>query len=471
MRLRLRPEHLFPIALLACLFAFVSTHPIRPHDFWWHLAAGKQIVTTGHIPTTDSYSYTAPGAPYPSYQVYWLAEAMLYLAYAAGGVQMNIFAHAVLITATYGLLLLLCFRLSGNWKLATVCGVAAAALGFENWNLRPQALAYLCGVVYLWLIYSERKAGAGETPALRGLGGTAGGPRSAPTGERGGGGARCGSWNVALFPLVIVVWVNCHGSFPIGLVLIGLWLIESVVRYRRDREVPFGSAAVPAVALLSALAAVWFNPQHFGVIQYLRDMQANTVVQGLPEWLPASLATRDGIAFFLVLAASVVMMAWAGKRGRVGVFEALTFVLFAALAWKTGRAIVWFGLVVAPVLAGMLGERRQRGEVVDDRAATACGRMVTAPTGSQVGGADRVMVPVLMGLFVALVIVALPWFKGYLPLPPQKAPLLSLETPVRSTAWLLEHNPPGRLFHHMSYGSYLIWAAPGRYQVFVDPRV
>ncbi|MEN6304334.1 MAG: hypothetical protein ABFD96_16490, partial [Armatimonadia bacterium] len=182
MRLRLRPEHLFPIALLACLFAFVSTHPIRPHDFWWHLAAGKQIVTTGHIPTTDSYSYTAPGAPYPSYQVYWLAEAMLYLAYAAGGVQMNIFAHAVLITATYGLLLLLCFRLSGNWKLATVCGVAAAALGFENWNLRPQALAYLCGVVYLWLIYSERKAGAGETPALRGLGGTAGGPRSAPTG-------------------------------------------------------------------------------------------------------------------------------------------------------------------------------------------------------------------------------------------------------------------------------------------------
>ncbi|MEN6642151.1 MAG: hypothetical protein ABFE08_06860, partial [Armatimonadia bacterium] len=370
MRLRLRPEHLFPIALLACLFAFVSTHPIRPHDFWWHLAAGKQIVTTGHIPTTDSYSYTAPGAPYPSYQVYWLAEAMLYLAYAAGGVQMNIFAHAVLITATYGLLLLLCFRLSGSWKVATVCGVAAAALGFENWNLRPQALAYLCGVVYLWLIYSERKAAAGETPALRGLGATAGGPRSAPTGERRGGGARCGSWNVALFPLVMVVWVNCHGSFPIGLVLIALWLLEGVVRYRRDREVPFGSAAVPAVALLSALAAVWFNPQHFGIIAYLRDMQANTVVQGLPEWAPASLATKDGIAFFLVLAASVVMMAWAGKRGRGGMFEALTFVLFAALAWKTGRAIVWFGLVVAPVWAGM-GRReggignRESGEAAD----------------------------------------------------------------------------------------------------------
>ena len=58
-----------------------------------------------------------------------------------------------------------------------------------------------------------------------------------------------------------------------------------------------------------------------------------------------------------------------------------------------------------------------------------------------------------------------------LPLPPDKAGLISRETPVEATRFLLQNDPPRQLFHDQAFGSYLIWAAQPQYPVFVDPRI
>ena len=76
-----------------------------------------------------------------------------------------------------------------------------------------------------------------------------------------------------------------------------------------------------------------------------------------------------------------------------------------------------------------------------------------------------VIVILLLGL------VSLPWFKSALPLPEMKAGLISAETPLEATQVLLDERPPGQLFHAMSFGSYLIWAAQPDYPVFVDSRI
>jgi hypothetical protein len=49
--------------------------------------------------------------------------------------------------------------------------------------------------------------------------------------------------------------------------------------------------------------------------------------------------------------------------------------------------------------------------------------------------------------------------------------LIAKGTPVEATRALQElPQRPQRLFHAMSYGSYLIWAAPEQ-KVFIDPRI
>ena len=66
---------------------------------------------------------------------------------------------------------------------------------------------------------------------------------------------------------------------------------------------------------------------------------------------------------------------------------------------------------------------------------------------------------------------SLPWFKALWPLPPEKAGVISAETPLAATEFLLRERLPGNLFHAMGFGSYLIWAAQPAYPVFIDPRI
>jgi hypothetical protein len=78
--------------------------------------------------------------------------------------------------------------------------------------------------------------------------------------------------------------------------------------------------------------------------------------------------------------------------------------------------------------------------------------------------------------FVVMGLASLPWFKAYLPLPELKAGLISAETPLAGTTYLLSHHIAGPVFNDLAFGSYLIWAAhigadPSAYKVFVDPRL
>ena len=432
-RTRVTMEHLWALAVIACIWAYVATHPIRPHDFWWHLEVGREIVATHQIPQVDAFSYTVPGAPYPSYNVYWLADTLLYLVYAAGGPALSVFAHSLLIVLTYGLVLWRCGRLSGSGRVAALCAVAAAACGFENWNLRPQAITFLLATVYLVLIYWLRSRGA-DRPGRRG-----------PEKRVRDGRAHAVPAAVLTFPLLMVVWVNCHGSFPLGIVLLGMWLVETLVEDRRR-------AWVPLVALGLSAAAMLLNPQGLGIFGYLAAMAGNPVVQRLPEWAPASLATKDGAVFFVLLGLSVIVLALAWRRVRL--FHVLSFVFFALLAWKTGRAIVWFGLAVAPVLAETLPALLPQA-----RAAERADR------------AEAIINSVFAAGLLALMVVTLPWLKDRLPLSPQKAGLVSSETPLAATDYLMAHHLPPPVFASMSYGSYLIWAAQPTYKMFADPRI
>ena len=111
---KLSIEHLWALTVLVGIFVFVNTHPIRPHDFWWHLAAGREILETGSIPQVDTFSYTMTGTPYPSYQAFWLMEVAMVGVYRLGGATLTVLLHGLTITAAYALLLWLGWRITGS---------------------------------------------------------------------------------------------------------------------------------------------------------------------------------------------------------------------------------------------------------------------------------------------------------------------------------------------------------------------
>lgn len=406
-------EHLWPLVVMTGIVLFLETHPLRPQDFWWHLRMGEELLTLRHLPQTDWLTHTRAGAPY-TFGIFWLPQIIYALTYRLGGVVTILLLHTLTVGSAYALVLWSAWRLSGSWRAAALGVFFAAALGFNDWNVRPQGLAFLAAGLIL-----VGSAGYRVTGQRRYL---------------------------ALWPAGMLLWVNGHGSFPIGLVLVGLGALEAWTRTPRAVW-PMGLAV-----LASALACL-LNPQGLGAVRYALDMTGNPLIQALiPEWAPPAWGTLDGALFLggLLLTGALLMLT--PQRPRP--VSVLTWVGLGALALRTSRGVVWFGMALAPILAEALAAWEAQ--------------LVFAP--APLTPLTRRVNQALACFLLGATLLGLPFWKSHFPLSPAKRGLLSTETPVAATEVLLRTAPPGPLFNAMAFGSYLEWAAPG-YPVFVDTRI
>lgn len=424
-------EHIWMLVVLVGIFVFVNTHPIRPHDFWWHMAAGREIVQTGQIPAVDTFSHTMAGTPYPSYQMYWLMEATLYLVYTVGGPALIVFAQALLITGAYGLLLLAAYRISGSTRVAALTTLIAAAPGINDWNVRPQAVTFPIAALFLLTITTYR--------------------------------ARPRRLRLIIFPLGMAIWANSHGTFPLGIFLIGAWLADEVWRLLstrlRDHAWPESTRLrAPAVALATSLVACLLNPQGPGILRYVTSITGSPAIQRLvTEWAPPSFEALGGKLFYATLLLSITVLIL--SRERPTLYQLMTFLAVTVLGMRTLRGSTWFGIVIAPTLAAHLPDLGCQAHAL------------LGGSGGSITHESRFLNTAIASLLALSAVIALPWLKSYLPLPDLKADLISQETPIEATRFLLEEGLPGPLFHEMGFGSYLIWAAQPSYPVFIDPRI
>jgi len=426
-------KHLWCLAVLTGIFAFLNTHPIRPQDFWWHMVVGQEIITTHQIPATDTFSFTMPGAPYPSYKAFWLMDTALYSIYTLGGPTLIVFVHSLTITAAYTILLWLCYRISKNWRIAAACTLFAAALGFNDWNVRPQAVAFPIAALFLLIIHIYHKQGKNK-------------------------------W-ISIFPLGILIWVNSHGTYPLGLLLLGLWITDEIWQTLKDnitKNIPWNWARLkaPTAALLITSLTCLLNPKGIKIMTYLNTMSGNAIIQNMvPEWAPPSFNTMGGALFLIGFLLSTTILAISPKRPNIS--ELLTFLAFGGLSLRTSRGIIWFGITMAPVLA-------RHTQATTTQIAQWLPQKQTTRSQKKI---QRIMNSSLALCLLLGALLSLPWFKACLPLPPEKAPIISSETPIEATAFLQQNPQPGQLFHAMSFGSYLIWATQPNYPVFVDSRI
>jgi hypothetical protein len=441
LQLKLDDVWIFAAVAFVALRVFLS--PIPPHDFWWHMATGRVILETGSIPTVDSFSYTRNGEPF--YNQSWLAQVLMYGLFRIGGIPLLIVVQAVMLAAAYGLLLHICLLRSNSLRLsAGFFMLLTLPASFDNWTIRPQTYAVPLFIIWLYMLQRWRLGRLGRLGWL---------------------------W----FPLLAVVWVNIHGSFVLGGALIGLVFVgEGLVRLISDRreelawaDRPVGSAEdvlerpertqrppLQHLFLAGALTGLaWLiNPGGLQVITYVRNLLGNSAVTSLvTEWAPPTIRGINGTIFFLFVLAAIIILSYA--RNRPNPVDMLLFSAFLWLALGASRNVIWFIALATPFLVAQ---------------ATTWRRAATQPEAFQ-------GLPILNGALVTLIglmlLVTLPWVKPLLALPPDVGNLLAPDTPVAAVD-AMQNDPqrPERIFHAMSYGSYLIWAAPEQ-PVWADPRI
>jgi hypothetical protein len=428
---KIKIEHLWVITVLMGVFIFLNTLPINMYDFWWHIAIGRDITTSGEIPIYDQYSYTMAGESYPSYQMFWLPEMVLFKIFNFGGAELVVLANALIILTSYGLLLWLCYRVSGNLRIAALATILGILFGIHNWTVRPQVFSYLIGVLYLIGIYEYRRK-----------------PHYA--------------W-LAIFPLGMILWANSHGSFPIGLVLLGIWFADEVWQWivawwKKEPERSFKSLLAPMVAIGLATLGAMANPRGLGIVSYVLTLSSNDIVQNMvTEWAPTTLRSQVGTIYIIGFLLCTAILIFSPKRPTF--FQFISYLVFVLLLFRTLRGAVWFGLVMAPIMASHF---------------VAIGELIRAKWQPRTDGRGKPAVNITyIIILVILGLLSLPWFRDLLSSLPfeEKFSVIAFETPENATEYLIENNIKGKIFNDMGFGSYLIWKAQPDYPVFVDPRI
>jgi hypothetical protein len=404
-------------------------------DFWWHLKAGQIIDQTHQIPSVDLFSYTAAGKPFILQN--WLAEWLLYRAYAAGSLPLAIVLGGLLMAAGCALLLALCRWLTGNLRLAVLVTLAAEAMVLRSANLRPQVFSWPLFVLaygLLWLYY------------------------------------RRGTRAVWLLPPLMALWVNLHGAFVLALILMALMLSATAWNAWRGR-IP-RSPWEPLAVMVTSVLATLLNPAGARLYQYIATVLSDPVSQRLvSEWQPAAPSNWQNLPFFVLLSTGLLLLLYSPRRPNL--LEVTLFAAFGALGMFSIRNIMWFGVVAAPILGLQVAPMLEPPAQPDDahpgaaQLAKAIMRNVMTPGSEGKSVINLALLLVLLGVTMLFT----PWARMYLWGPDGELALLDPRTPVDAVRFIEEHNLQGHIFHPQIYGDYMIWKLYPRHKVFVDGRV
>lgn len=399
----------FP-AMLICGLGVLMLATVRDRfhdpDMWWHLKVGEIIWNTRALPRADLFSYTTGNHPWIPHE--WLAEWTIYAAYRVGGygglmLWLSGFA-ALVVIGVYAL----SWMRSGNAKVALVGGLAAWLFATMGLAVRPLILGHLFLVAELIIIELARTRGS--------------------------------RW-LWLLPPLFALWVNCHGSFALGLVVLAVYTVASRVSFPVPAGWPKPAARLLPLVLLLSAAALLVNPIGPKLALYPLDLLFNQSlnVQVVDEWQPLPLLSPRGIGVVLV-AGLVSAMALAG-RARLQLDEASLLLLGTVLAVRHERMTFAFGILAAPVLCRVLRDvweayRPDR----DYRAANA----------------------VLMAVAAVLAAVAFP---GQAALEEQ----VKRANPVGAVNYIRSAGLSGPMLNEYTFGGFLIWALP-EHKTFIDGR-
>jgi hypothetical protein len=377
---------------------------------WWHLKNGEIIFTTHTVPLADVFSYTSNHQALVPQE--WLSQLAIYGAYRLGGFSglmllLCILASALLISGY-----LLCRLYSGNAKVAFVGALVVWFFGTIGFAIRPQSFAYLLLVAELALIH------LGQTRSPR--------------------------WFLAL-PVLFAVWINCHGSFMLGIVVACGYLFGSFLRIEIGPLVsrPWSPRCrgMFAVALALSVAALFLNPIGLKQIIYPFDTMLNMPIlfSQVEEWAPLQMTDARGVGLVAVLL--ICFLPAAARRSVLYWDELILLAMGAWLAFGHIRMLSVFGILAAPILSRQLSTSWENYDPSEDR---------IWPNA------------VVMGMSLVALCLAFP-STGNL------ARQVDENSPVNAVKFLRANHLAGPMLNDYRFGGYLIWAAP-EYPVMMDGR-
>lgn len=327
------PSLVVTLGILLLLLA-TSAALLNDPDSQWHVAVGRWIWAQGRLPTTDVFSHTFFGAPWIAKE--WISQMILFAAYQADAWRGVVLVAALAIAAAYGLLFDW-LRRRVRLSVAVAATAFALALAAPHLLARPHVLVF--PIIVLWM--------TGLVTALE--------KRTAPP---------------LVLALLMVLWANMHGTFPIGIGIAGVLACGGVLVTALSSR----PAALRRWALFLALAcgATLVSPYGWDAILVPLHMGHNDALRFVAEWQPLAFDANGLLALGLLILSLAVL----ASDLRANVFRLTALLLLGALMIKHARFIDIFAIVAPILCAQTLAKRWHLGPEVERKSGLGCGLAV-----------------------------------------------------------------------------------------------
>jgi hypothetical protein len=388
-------------------FSFITADT----DLWGHIKFGEDLWVAKSLNRFDVYSYTAFGAEWINHE--WLVELLMFFVYRTFG-SAGLLAGKLLVGfAIVYILSLIASRRNCNilvYGLVFVLSVFVMSPGFM---IRPQLFTFLAVSYFLYVfhLYFERRMNL--------------------------------LWTL---PLMMVLWVNCHGGFLIGFGMFPVAVgCEYMACFMRRKNTAYLRPMLFWLVLTEA--SVLVNPYGYHLLEFLYETLS--LPRGIGEWSPVTVL--DLSYFRFKLAALLFFCSFFIKNRERRYWEAGIISIALVYAFMHQRHTPVFAIVAAPYLVENFSIMVQRTGLLE--------KMRTFS------------IYATLSLFLCILVGYQIYFTGYKYIQAKGNIIVDpTKYPISAVHFLKENGIKGDILLPFDWGEYVIWKLHPHCRISIDGR-
>ncbi len=413
--------------LFVSVFLYLSFVPgvglLNDGDTGYHIRAGEYILDSFTLPNIDPYSFITPALPWTVHE--WLSEVVMAIVHRLSGLSGVVVFYASILAVTYYAVVRV-LKAHGNSALpAAATTVVIIASSTIHWLARPHLFSFLMIVLWLHILDSYEHLDRNRLYYL---------------------------------PLLMIPWVNLHGGYIIGFVLLGIYLAGNLLLIIVDQEAwrnggikrakSYGSMFVICMvtALLNPFGwKIFLFPFKLVFDKYLMDHTS--------EFLSPNFHEQPVFKALLLLL--ILFLSFSKKR--LTIIQTGLVLLFTNMALYSIRYVPLFGLIVVPVML-----RNMDFDFGDSLPRVRAFLHKRIDTVSIMDGMSRGFI----WPSAAILLVLVQLYNGAIVHdfdPKKKA--------VDAVDFIKREQIPGRMFNNDEFGDLIIYKAHRQFKVFIDGRL
>lgn len=263
--------------LLVIALGWLSSQQIdlTNSDLGRHLINGREAWKTGVVFLTNEFSYTYPNYPFVNH--HWGSGVIFYLVHRMFGFGGLSVLLVIVNLAIAGIVIDL-IRRYGKWEWGLISGIIFLPLIVYRAEIRPEIFSSLLWVVFLWVLWRWRNGEIGN------------------------------KWLLILVGLQWL-WVNLHIYFIFGWMMIGLFWLDTMIRWKTVKaKMRWWISSVLVAGILVCL----YNPM--GLNGLIEPFKINTdrgyrVLEEQTVWFVQQIIPLPVLPYFY-LAVGLFVIGW-----------------------------------------------------------------------------------------------------------------------------------------------------------------